>query len=606
MARNIVILILFLGAAQALASPPLPVAKPGTESPSEETVTIEENLTPTPAPYPKAKPLGKAKTLNVNDRALYKKIFAAQEQGEWDEADEYYQKLSDLRLRGHILYQRLYHPIEYRSSYEELAGWMALYADHPGAHEIYKLASQRKGNSDIPLRKDEPVKVISGMMPALNPYAPPLPSQRKSRAQRNAVLKLERAIQADLRRDRTTISYGKLQQADGARQYMSAAEYDAIQAQIAGSYLYYGKRDKALELANKSIDRSGKNAPLAGWIAGLASWMDQDYENAYRYFQIPATSNYASTWTKAAGAFWASRAALKLGRYGEVSAWLNRAADYNRTFYGILAIRALGRQVHFNWTQPPLTEERLSLIESYPQGLRAKLLIEAGQPHLASRELLRLHPGDNKKLQESLLAFAAENELPSFEIRFAHVFRPNDGQFYDASLYPLGSWVPKGGYKIDKAFIHALVRQESRFNHKAENGGSKAIGLMQILPSTANGVVGSKKFSGRGRHALKDPVTNITIGQKYLLNLKKQKGIDNDIFALAIAYNAGPGNFRRWKKRHSDIDDPLLFVEMIPVAETRAYVERTLSNYWIYRMRMNLPTPSLDAAASGKLAYLPE
>ena len=45
--------------------------------------------------------------------------------------------------------------------------------------------------------------------------------------------------------------------------------------------------------------------------------------------------------------------------------------------------------------------------------------------------------------------------------------------------------------------------------------------------------------------------------------------------------------------------DPLLFVESIPMRETRAFVERVMANYWIYRMRMDQPTPSLDAVVEG-------
>jgi hypothetical protein len=46
--------------------------------------------------------------------------------------------------------------------------------------------------------------------------------------------------------------------------------------------------------------------------------------------------------------------------------------------------------------------------------------------------------------------------------------------------------------------------------------------------------------------------------------------------------------------------DPLLFIEMIPVAETRGYVEHVLSNYWIYRLRDNKRTESLDVLAQGQ------
>ena len=71
---------------------------------------------------------------------------------------------------------------------------------------------------------------------------------------------------------------------------------------------------------------------------------------------------------------------------------------------------------------------------------------------------------------------------------------------------------------------------------------------------------------------------------------------------MTIAYNAGPGTLSRWKRERKQIKDPLLFIETIPYNETRAFIERVLSNYWIYRMRFNQDTPSLDAVAEGRWA----
>ncbi len=47
-------------------------------------------------------------------------------------------------------------------------------------------------------------------------------------------------------------------------------------------------------------------------------------------------------------------------------------------------------------------------------------------------------------------------------------------------------------------------------------------------------------------------------------------------------------------------DDPFLFIESIPVGETRIYVQRVLAYSWIYAARLGLPAPSLDALAAGR------
>ena len=82
----------------------------------------------------------------------------------------------------------------------------------------------------------------------------------------------------------------------------------------------------------------------------------------------------------------------------------------------------------------------------------------------------------------------------------------------------------------------------------------------------------------------------------YLLIDQSVKG---DLFRLAVAYNAGPGNLRKWLRKAKFAGDPLLFVESIPWRESRLFVERVLTNFWIYRERLRQDTPSLDAVAIG-------
>ncbi len=62
-----------------------------------------------------------------------------------------------------------------------------------------------------------------------------------------------------------------------------------------------------------------------------------------------------------------------------------------------------------------------------------------------------------------------------------------------------------------------------------------------------------------------------------------------DLLRLLASYNAGPGNFARWVSQIRDNDDPLLFIEAIPIDETRAHVPRVLTYTWIYAARLHLP-----------------
>ena len=126
---------------------------------------------------------------------------------------------------------------------------------------------------------------------------------------------------------------------------------------------------------------------------------------------------------------------------------------------------------------------------------------------------------------------------------------------------------------------------------------------MQLMPTTANYVSGKDIYhQASGQYQLRDPSTNLEIGQSYIQNLLNHRAVGQDLLSLAVAYNAGPGNLSKWKAERAHIEDPLLFIETIPYHETRAFVERVLSNYWIYRMRFGQDTPSLDDVAKGKWA----
>ena len=71
-------------------------------------------------------------------------------------------------------------------------------------------------------------------------------------------------------------------------------------------------------------------------------------------------------------------------------------------------------------------------------------------------------------------------------------------------------------------------------------------------------------------------------------------------FYMLTAYNGGPGNLLKWKKNARFYDDPLLFIEVIPSAETRIYIERVMANYWIYNMRFGNKNQTLEQLAEGK------
>jgi soluble lytic murein transglycosylase-like protein len=147
--------------------------------------------------------------------------------------------------------------------------------------------------------------------------------------------------------------------------------------------------------------------------------------------------------------------------------------------------------------------------------------------------------------------------------------------------------------------IFAFMRQESSFDPLAKSPDG-ARGLMQLMPRTAAALDRNREFKGRQRAELYDPTLNMSLGQRYLSQLLRSKRVGNDVLRLAAAYNAGPGNLGRWERRMDYGHDPLMFIETLPTLETRLFVERVLTNLWIYRQRFGQATPTLHALASGR------
>lgn len=136
-------------------------------------------------------------------------------------------------------------------------------------------------------------------------------------------------------------------------------------------------------------------------------------------------------------------------------------------------------------------------------------------------------------------------------------------------------------HKIDPLLVHALIREESRYNHLALSR-SNAIGLMQLLPGTAYGVAKRLGVRLAGTERIHDPPTNIKLGTAYLASTLKRAG-GNALLAVA-GYNGGPNAVHAWHNRFRQrgVCDFDVFVEEIPFTETRDYVRKVFGTFWNY------------------------
>ena len=566
----------------------LPVAAGAADSPKIKPYVETATLTAGETGPAEALP----EILSWADAERYRTVFRLQEKGDWKAAARLIAKLDDRVLMGHVLAQRYLHPTKYRSRYKELKAWMAEYADHHYARQIFKLALKRK-----PKNWRAPKPPVATPPPAAARTAAPRPKgKRLSRRQRREVGAIKRRIRGLLRQG-WTLAAKKLLRTDKVGHLFSTAEMDAARARIGAGYFAAGRDEWALQWAGDAAWRSGNTN--GHWTAGLAAWRLGRQGTAAGHFEAIVRAREDSSWMISAAAFWAARAHLVGRQPARVSSLLGIAAAYPHTFYGLLARRVLGLPISFEWSTPALEEGALLSLSAAPAGRRSLALIQVGEVTRAERELRLFASRAERDMARGILALAARANLPALSVRLNNRLFSGGGG-YDGAAYPVPAWVPKGGYRIDRALIYALMRQESAFNPRAKSPAG-ARGLMQLMPRTAGFVARDRRYRhGAKRRSLFEPEVNLTLGQKYIEILLGDKKIGADLSLFAAAWNGGPGNLNKWRRQTDNLGDALFFMESIPSRETRTFVEHVFTNLWIYRSRLGQPMPSLDAIASGE------
>ena len=587
------------GASSASAS----ASDPRQPPPARPGLRMASLKAPGPEPPPRAR---LPKVLSDRDAALYRKVFEVQEEGRWSEADASIERIDDPLLMGHVRFQRYMHPTRYRSSYPELRDWLRDYADHPGAQRIYRLARRRQPKGWRPPRRPaarQPAPELgfdrspaASRQPPIDPRDAVRKAAGHSTAERRRIRQVRQQVRQWLASGYVTRSLRFLDRPRNVR-LMDPLSFDEILVQIAAGYFLWDRDRKALNVANRAVARSGRLVPLARWWGGLAAWRLGEHREAARHFRALAESEWMTPWLVSAGAYWASRAYGEAGQPERVKPMLRAASRHPHTFYGLLALTALGERLPLDFDLPRLDHEDVDVLLRMEPARRALGLIQAGRLVLAGSELRRFAHRLPPRLARVMLTLASESGLADLSLRAAERLRQSTGKSLDAALYPLPVWKPRGGYSLDRALLFSVIRQESAFQADARSARG-ALGLMQIVPGTASAMAG-RRYRGADRSELMDPVLNLTLGQRYLRHILSKEGIDGDLIYALAAYNRGPGRLREWRRKVDYRDDPLLFIESLPVRETRIFIERVLTNLWIYRARLGQPARSLETLASG-------
>lgn len=529
-----------------------------------------------------------------NDLKKYKSIFRALDNGDFETAGSLIEKTDNQCLMGYVLSEKYLHPY-YKSTKEELENWLDEYRDYPQAPRIYNLA-KKKGAKEIKLPVYFGDDVESKDDKLSLKYLERLSADNRKFLVRNA-----KSFRTHLRRGKTLAARNILEN----KRFKSLAPriyWDNLAAKLSLKYLVDNYDTKALEWGKIASKRH--NSGTATWVAGLASWRKKNYKSAASYFARLGSSQNSDVWLKSAGAFWSARAYDKLGNHLKAREMLKLAAQHKYTFYGILAGYQLGEKFDYGFDEDSYINDfdkmdYVNEIIASDHIVRALLLLKIGRNDWAEKELYSVFDGLSDNQKEAVILLANQYELHSLVINIAKQknIEALSGN-YEKEMYPLPKWSDEQDWEVDKALILALIRQESAFKDNATSKAG-ARGIMQLMPNTAYHISGDKTLK-KQKNKLLNLDYNLSLGQKYVSYLLSKPFIEGNLFYMLTAYNGGPSNLLKWLKNARFYNDPLLFIEVIPSAETRIYIERVMANYWIYNMRFGNPNHTLEQIAEGK------
>jgi soluble lytic murein transglycosylase len=318
----------------------------------------------------------------------------------------------------------------------------------------------------------------------------------------------------------------------------------------------------------------------AGWIA-LRFLTDP--ATAAQHFARIGVGSVNPTALARAG-YWQGRAAEAAGRSQEARAAYTAASEHSTSYYGQLARAKLGLpQIELNGA--PAARGR---------GIERLEVVRAVQ---------LLYALDEREIAIPIFADMGENGDPDALVGLGELASRNGdargmllvgkaalnrGLPFDFYAYPVTGIPPfkSIGPEVEQSIVFAIARQESAFNPR-DVSAAQAYGLMQVTPD-AGRYVCKKYGAGFDLGRLKnDPVYNAALGAAELGGLiEDYRGSYIMTFA---AYNAGRGSVKKWIDRYGDPRNPKVdavdWVEQIPFAETRNYVQRVMENLQVYRAR---------------------
>ena len=273
---------------------------------------------------------------------------------------------------------------------------------------------------------------------------------------------------------------------------------------------------------------------------------------------------------------------------------------FGLTYYGLIAYQDSRKQLPV-FEKAKVTTAKAYFSEAELHALeRARALLNAG---LLSEATEELSPFLSRNLSPAEQAYLANFYAQALHYQRAFSFLTSlvdeapekKTDFIVRQIFPKEYFEQVSDDKkradVDPLLLLSVMKQESAFDHTALSR-SGAVGLMQMIPPTAEEVKKELNSNAEIPKDLNDPATNVKFCAHYLAHLVKKY---NGSIPLALAaYNAGPTRVTQFVEARGGILRDT-WVDELPWAETSFYVKSILKNYVYYRMLYNglgqLPSP---------------
>lgn len=368
---------------------------------------------------------------------------------------------------------------------------------------------------------------------------------------------------------------------------------------LARDLLAAGDAADAYALADDTAQAAPEAVADSAFLAGfIALRRLHDPATALRQFRRLASVSRAAI-TQARAWYWQGRAEAALGRDPRPD--YRKAAQWPTTFYGQLAAISLGESAgalarRIDALHDPAWSRADALRLAGKAQVRAAMwLVAWGDAPRARAFLLHMTALAPDLADRSLIAFLALRlGLPDVAVFIARGVGISGAMLPDAG-WPIPYQPPADG--LDPAVALGIIRQESSFDVGAVSP-SGARGLMQLMPFTASQVAHALGLPTTLVSLTSNPERNMRLGTTYLRQMLAW--FDGSLPLAVAAYNAGPRRVDEWLVTNGDPRigpiDMIDWIEEIPFAETRNYVQRVLENITIYRAHRDEPTPTLHRA----------